>query len=61
MNEAEFAVLYLDLNNFKAYNDKYGFERGDNLFRKFCRPFPKKTGKEDIFRSRTGSELLGDS
>ena len=26
-----FAVLYLDLDNFKAYNDKYGFERGDKM------------------------------
>lgn len=24
-----YAVIYLDLDNFKAYNDKYGFERGD--------------------------------
>ena len=25
----KFAVLYCDLNNFKAYNDKYGFAAGD--------------------------------
>jgi diguanylate cyclase (GGDEF)-like protein len=25
-----FAVLYCDLDNFKAYNDKYGFTRGDD-------------------------------
>lgn len=25
-----FAVLYSDLDNFKAYNDKYGFTRGDD-------------------------------
>lgn len=31
LSDAEFAVLYLDLNNFKAYNDKYGFEHGDKM------------------------------
>jgi diguanylate cyclase (GGDEF)-like protein len=29
----EFAVLYLDLNNFKAYNDTYGFEAGDRILK----------------------------
>ena len=28
---AEFAVLYFDLDNFKAYNDIYGFENGDKI------------------------------
>ena len=27
----KFAVLYCDLNNFKAYNDKYGFAQGDKV------------------------------
>ncbi len=30
---SEFAVLYLDLNNFKAYNDIYGFEAGDRVIK----------------------------
>ena len=29
----KFAVLYCDLNNFKAFNDKYGFEAGDNVLK----------------------------
>ncbi|HNW43174.1 MAG TPA: response regulator [Elusimicrobiales bacterium] len=30
---ARFAVLYIDLNNFKAYNDNYGFEAGDRIIK----------------------------
>ncbi len=30
---APFAVLYVDLNNFKAYNDTYGFESGDRVLK----------------------------
>ena len=31
--EEEFSVLYVDLDNFKAYNDVYGFLKGDNIIR----------------------------
>ncbi len=29
--EEEFSILYLDLDNFKAYNDMYGFLKGDKI------------------------------
>ena len=31
LNEEDFSVLYLDLDNFKAYNDVYGFLKGDHI------------------------------
>lgn len=32
-SSAPFAVLYIDIDNFKAFNDMYGFEQGDNALR----------------------------
>ena len=33
MNREEFSVLYLDIDNFKAYNDVYGFLKGDEIIK----------------------------
>lgn len=32
-NGSPFALMYADLNNFKAYNDHYGFMKGDEVIR----------------------------
>lgn len=32
-NKEQFSVLYLDLDNFKAYNDVYGFLKGDEIIK----------------------------
>lgn len=29
----KFSVLYIDINHFKAFNDRYGFEKGDDAIR----------------------------
>lgn len=33
LSNEEFAVLYFDLDNFKAYNDLYGFSQGDEIIK----------------------------
>ena len=33
LNGEDFAVLYFDLDNFKAYNDIYGFVKGDEIIK----------------------------
>ena len=33
LSDDPFTVLYFDLDNFKAFNDVYGFESGDNVLR----------------------------
>jgi diguanylate cyclase (GGDEF)-like protein len=35
--KSSFAVLYVDLNSFKAYNDIYGFVKGDDVIRETAR------------------------
>lgn len=37
LKKQEFAVLYLDLDNFKAYNDTYGFLGGDEVIKQTAR------------------------
>ena len=31
LNNEQFSILYIDLDNFKAYNDVYGFLKGDEI------------------------------
>jgi diguanylate cyclase (GGDEF)-like protein len=54
-----FAVCYLDLDKFKAYNDKYGFEKGDEVIRATARLIIKAVksfGKEDDFIGHIGGD-----
>lgn len=41
LKEETFAILYLDLDNFKAYNDVYGFSNGDEIIKFTARVISK--------------------
>lgn len=41
LNKETFAILYFDLDNFKAYNDVYGFSNGDEIIKFTARTISK--------------------
>lgn len=46
-NGTEFAMLYADLDNFKAYNDTYGFSNGDEIIKFTAKVLTKNVLKDD--------------
>ena len=54
-----FAVCYVDLDKFKAYNDKYGFKRGDEVIRETARILIRTTqqlGNPEDFIGHIGGD-----
>ncbi len=54
-----FAVGYADLDKFKIYNDKYGFEKGDEVIRETARIIVEKTnevGGKNAFVGHIGGD-----
>jgi diguanylate cyclase (GGDEF)-like protein len=54
-----FAVCYVDLDKFKAYNDTYGFERGDNVIKETARILLRTTqelGNPEDFVGHIGGD-----
>lgn len=58
-NKSLFAVCYIDLDKFKAYNDKYGFEHGDEVIRSTGRILlqaKQEVGRADDFIGHIGGD-----
>lgn len=53
-NQEEFSVLYLDLDNFKAYNDVYGFLKGDKIIQ-----FTARTILQCVHKYFTENAFIG--
>lgn len=60
--KALFAVCYLDLDKFKCYNDKYGFEHGDEVIREsariFIRAVQESANPEDFIGHIGGDDFV---
>ena len=54
MNREEFAIIYFDLDNFKAYNDVYGFANGDEIIK-----FTSQVIIENIHKIGSGDNFIG--
>lgn len=50
----QYAVLYIDLDNFKAYNDKYGFMNGDEVIK-----FTSDVIQETVQKYGTKGDFVG--
>lgn len=57
--DADFAVLYIDLDNFKEYNEYYGFYKGDQVLLFLARLLPvvmRECGAETDFVGHVGGD-----
>jgi diguanylate cyclase (GGDEF)-like protein len=55
----DFALAYIDVDNFKSFNDKYGFERGDKVIRLISvilKSAVSELGNSDDFIGNLGGE-----
>ena len=54
MKRQEFAVLYFDLDNFKAYNDTYGFLGGDEIIKQTARIILRNVNSDENVHNFVG-------
>jgi len=53
-----YSVLYLDIDNFKAFNDVYGFESGDVVIKILAKTLVKYIGKDDFVGHIGGDDFV---
>lgn len=54
LNKEEFCMMYFDLDNFKAYNDVYGFIKGDEIIKFTSKVILKNVHSEEVEDSFVG-------
>lgn len=56
MEEDRYSIIYFDLDNFKAYNDTYGFKKGDQLLRAFADLLRRNLQRDGVFLGHIGGD-----
>ncbi len=59
LNQNKYSILYFDLDNFKPFNDIYGFNRGDDILKLTANIINKYVilnGKKDYFLGHVGGD-----
>lgn len=54
LKKEDFSVLYFDLDNFKAYNDTYGFLAGDEIIRQTAKTILNNINNEETIHNFVG-------
>ena len=54
LNKDTFAIIYFDLDNFKAYNDVYGFANGDEIIK-----FTARTISKHVHQLEANDNFIG--
>lgn len=54
--EASYVIAYIDFDNFKPFNDKYGFRQGDRAITLFADILRSDLPKQDVFIGHVGGD-----
>ena len=57
-DEKDFAIVFLDLDNFKYVNDTFGHDAGDNLLNSFCDSLNSVVNEKCLLARFGGDEFI---
>jgi len=57
-NEIDFMLVYADLDSFKAYNDCYGYERGDRIIQMVAKILGNEIDEQDFLGHVGGDDFV---